>query len=214
MEEGKKDLIGLINNLIQFSSETEWIEFKQNNYDPEMIGKSISALANSAVLADKQYSYMIWGVHDKTHELIGTDRDFQNIRKGNQELESWLRQMLSENASFEFESTLINGVKIGVLTIGRATYQPVTFEKNEYIRVGSYTKMLRDYPAMQVQLWDHIKNIYFEDQYAKIDLDLTTSLQLLDYTSYFDILNITLPTDATGIAHYMLEEKFIIKQDN
>jgi hypothetical protein len=32
-----------------------------------MIGEDISALANSAVLADRDDAYMIWGVDDKTH---------------------------------------------------------------------------------------------------------------------------------------------------
>ena len=38
----------LIKELISLPSETEWLEFKHNNFDPEMIGEDISALANSA----------------------------------------------------------------------------------------------------------------------------------------------------------------------
>lgn len=149
-----------------------------------MIGKDISALANSAVLADRPYSYMIWGVHDdKTHELIGTDKDLQTLKKGNQELESWLRQMLYKNADFEFTTILVDGFKIGILKISKALFHPVTFEKSEYIRIGSYTKMLRDYPAVQTQLWNRIRNTNFEEQHAKIDLNLTEALQLLDYIS-------------------------------
>ena len=130
----------LIHNLRRYSNETNWIEFKHNNYDPDMIGKDISALANSAVLSDRPCSYMIWGVHDKTHELIGTDKDLQTLKKGNQELESWLRQMLSKNADFEFTTILVDGFKIGILKISKALFHPVTFEKSEYIRIGSYTK--------------------------------------------------------------------------
>ncbi len=209
-----EDLIALVDNLRKYPNETTWIEFKHNNYDPEMIGKDISALANSAVLEDRPYSYMIWGIHDKTHELIGTDKDLQNLKKGNQELESWLRLMLSKNADFEFSTIVIEGFKIGILKIGKAFIHPVSFEKNEYIRIGSYTKMLRDYPTVQTQLWDRIRNTNFEEQYAKIDLNLTTALQLLDYSSYFDITNIPMPTDEKGIAHYMIEESLVIKQDN
>ncbi len=58
------------------------------------------------------------------------------------------------------------------------------------------------------------KNTNFEDQYAKIDLNLTNALQLLDYPSYFDIKKIPMPTNEEAIAHYMLEEGLIIKQDN
>ncbi len=36
----------------------------------------------------------------------------------------------------------------GVLIIYRATNQTVMFEKVDYIRVGSYTKKLNEYPAL------------------------------------------------------------------
>ena len=38
----------LIKELISLPSETEWLEFKHNNFESEMIGEDISALANSA----------------------------------------------------------------------------------------------------------------------------------------------------------------------
>lgn len=49
----------LVQELIKLPNETEWIEYKHNNYDPYMIGKDISALANAATLREKTYAYMI-----------------------------------------------------------------------------------------------------------------------------------------------------------
>ena len=48
----------------------------------------------------------------------------------------------------------MNDKDIVVLIIYKATNQTVTFKKVDYIRVGSYTKKLSDYPQMQAQLWD------------------------------------------------------------
>ena len=45
-------------------------------------------------------------------------------------------------------------------------------------------------------------------------LTLTKALSLLDYSSYFDILNIPQPSSEDGIAHYMSEEGCIERQDN
>ena len=42
------DVTLLVEELCRHDSETEWIEFKANNSNPEMIGQRISALANSA----------------------------------------------------------------------------------------------------------------------------------------------------------------------
>ena len=56
-----RNLERLILELCKFPVETEWIEFKHNNYTPDMIGQDVSALANSAALKDKDCAYMIWG---------------------------------------------------------------------------------------------------------------------------------------------------------
>lgn len=101
------DLKKLIDELRKYPVETQWLEFKHNNYTPEMIGQDISALANSAALYDRECAYMIWGIDDVTHDIVGTEHNLQTLKKGNQELENWLRSLLSKNADFEFHSVLI-----------------------------------------------------------------------------------------------------------
>lgn len=44
----QQELISLCLELINIGKEAEWIEFKNNNQDPQMIGEYISALSNSA----------------------------------------------------------------------------------------------------------------------------------------------------------------------
>lgn len=204
----------LVNELRKLSNETQWVEFKHNNYDPKMIGENISALANSAALYEKSCAYMLWGIDDKTHDIVGTEYNLQTLKKGNQELENWLRSLLSKNADFEFHTVQMNEVNVGVLIIYKATNQTVTFEKVDFIRVGSYTKKLNEYPTLQAQLWDRIRNSKFEERFAKQDLNLSEAIRLLDYTTYFDIIGIPQPTDINGVAYYMLEEGIIVKQDN
>ena len=62
----------LVKELSKLPKEVGWIEFKHNNCEPNMVGEDISALANSATLNDRDYAYMIWGVDDDTHEIVGT----------------------------------------------------------------------------------------------------------------------------------------------
>lgn len=56
----------LIRELISLPYETEWVEFKHNNYEPQMIGEYISALGNAATLCGRPKAYLIWGVDDST----------------------------------------------------------------------------------------------------------------------------------------------------
>lgn len=209
-----ENLDKLINELRCLPNETSWIEFKHNNYSPKMIGEDISALANSATLHEKRCAYMLWGIDDTTHEIVGTEYNLQTLRKGGQEIESWLRNLLSHNADFEFHNVLMNDKNVGVLIIYKATNQPVAFEKVDYIRVGSYTKKLNEYPALQTQLWDRIRNDKFEEGSAKQNLELSEALRLIDYSRYFDIIGIPQPSNAEEVAHYMLEEMILVRQDN
>lgn len=77
----------LVKELCKLPKEVGWVEFKYNNCEPNMVGEDISALANSATLNDRDYAYMVWGVDDGTHEIIGTKVRLQMEKKGEQELE-------------------------------------------------------------------------------------------------------------------------------
>ena len=210
-----RNLDRLVEELCNLPSETSWVEFKHNNYAPDMIGRDISALANSAALAGKARAYMIWGIHNDTHEIIGTKESLQSLKVGAQELENWLRSMLSDNAAFEFHDFDKDNNRIGVLIIERAINRTVTFQKVDYIRIGSYTKKLSDIPAIQGPLWDKIRNLKFEEQYAEIDVNKEDVAKLLDYSIYFDLLEkLPQPNSFDGVVHYLVEENIIAKQDN
>ena len=204
----------LIDELVKYPNETAWLEFKHNNYDPETIGEDISALANGATLEEKSVAYLLWGVDDKTHELVGTEYNLHNLKKGGEELDNWLRGNLSQNADYEYQMVPKGDVNIGVLIIKGAIVQPVTFKKIEYIRVGSYTKKMMEYPALQSRLWNRLHNVYYETQAAMQNLDLQAALRMLEYGIYFDLTSTPQPASIDDIAHYMLQEGVLNKQDN
>ena len=57
-----ENLERLVNELRKIPNEIPWVEFKHNNYNPEMIGQDVSALANSAALHEKSCAYMLWAL--------------------------------------------------------------------------------------------------------------------------------------------------------
>lgn len=209
-----ENLDKLVIELCKLPNETGWVEFKHNNCDPKMIGEDISALANSAVIADRSHAYMIWGINDSTHEIIGTNVRLKQEKKGNQEIENWLRYMLSKNTDFEIQSIDIDGKHIEMLVISKAVGVPVTFEKVDYIRVGSYTKKIVEFPTLQAQLWDKLRHEQFEEIFVMTNLQISDITKYLNCDIYFDILNLPIPTSIDGFKHYLLEEGIIVKQDN
>ena len=80
------ELSNLINELISFKYEKEWFEFKENMKSDSEIGEYISALSNGAAYLGKEKGYLVWGIKDSTHEIVGTNYDLQSLKKGNQEL--------------------------------------------------------------------------------------------------------------------------------
>lgn len=209
-----KNLEKLIESLIRMPIETSWVEFKHENYDPAMIGERISGLANAATLDDRAYAYMVWGVHDKTHAILGTDKNLQTIKIGSDELEGWLRQRLSRNVDFKFETAEIEGKRVGVLSITAAVGYPVSFQKNDFIRFGSVTRKLNEFVEKRGQLWDKLRNSKFEMRVAREELSSAEVVALLDCQAYFDLKGIPLPTTHDGIIHYFHEEGLLLKQDN
>lgn len=125
----------LVNKLRKYESETNWFEFKHNNYEPDTIGQDISALANGAAFTEKTCAYMIWGIHDKTHQVVGTEFDQYTLKVGNQEIESWLRNLISKNAEFEFHTIQMKDEnmidkQVVVLIIYKAASQTVMFKRS------------------------------------------------------------------------------------
>lgn len=179
-----------------------------------MVGQDISALANSVVLAGRTHAYMIWGVDDKSHEIIGTNIHLKCLKKGNEEIENWLRHQLSKYADISLHSSDVDGRHVELIVIGKAVATPVAFEKVEYIRSGSYTKKLIDFPALQAQLWDRLRNEQFEDSYAKTGLRLHDAMQLLNCNNYFRLMQKPTPETQEGLVHYMLQEGIMARQDD
>lgn len=204
----------LVSELCKHKEELPWLEFKRDNYNPDMIGADISALANAAALDERNFAYFLWGIDDETHEIVGTEHNLQNLKIGNQELENWLRGSLSANADFEYNLIDIEGVKVGILKICCAVHTPVTFKKLEYIRVGSYTKKLMDCPALQSRLWNRLHNKRYEEMLARQDMTLDDVLKILDYNTYFELTKVPQPDSRESIVHYLKEDGCIVQNDN
>lgn len=88
------------------------------------------------------------------------------------------------------------------------------FQKIDYIRSGTYTKKLSEFPALETRLWDKLRQEHFEDMYAKINLTPQEIFKFLDCEAYFSMLNTNLPSSFEGYLHYLSEDSIIVKQDN
>jgi len=165
----KKELVTILEQLLNEEEEQNWLEFKTNvakqraSITPEGIGEYISALSNGACLFNKDYGYLVLGVEDQTHKVVGTNLKPRQLKIGNQDLELWLRTLLYPKISFEIYELNYKNNPIVIFRIPATKTEPVNFQKKPYIRINSQKTDLRNYP-------DYIRQIYNsqEDWSAKI----------------------------------------------
>lgn len=81
-------------------SENEVIEFKEakNDYDFEKIGKYFSAISNEANLKNVPYGWLIFGIQDKNHTVIGSN--YRNNRQRLDNLKGELARQTTNQITF------------------------------------------------------------------------------------------------------------------
>ncbi|MDL2293955.1 putative DNA binding domain-containing protein [Ruminococcaceae bacterium OttesenSCG-928-D13] len=205
--------VTLVNNLLRNDYEKPWVEFKANLSDPQQIGEYISSLSNSATLHGHEHGYLVWGIENNTHHVIGSRFDINTEKVGNQGLILWLETQLNPKVFFEFSAIDHPGGRIALLEIDGALREPVKFRGEEYIRVGEHKKKLRDCPELERKLWNIFSLISFEQHLAMEQVAGEDVLKKIDYPKYFELLNIDIPMGALGILDALVEDKLVQRND-
>ena len=204
--------IALIDDLRKQSSETALVEFKKDNVDPKVVGKLCSALSNSARIEQHDFAYVLWGIDDESHDVLGTKFDPDSNTVGNQVFQLWLAQRLQPSISFSFKKVDHPDGFVVILEIPAATNAPVEFEGTAFVRIGSATPKLADYPDRFQKLITHLRPFTWEKGIAKSFQEKASVLELLDYSVYFRLTGQNLPSDHSGIFERM-EADQLVKQD-
>jgi ATP-dependent DNA helicase RecG len=95
-----EDLNKELSRLRSLPSESEIVEFKEakNGFDFSKLGKCFSALCNEANLKGKPHAWLVFGVEDKRHDIVGTQ--FRINRKDLDSLKSEIAIRTTNRISF------------------------------------------------------------------------------------------------------------------
>ena len=208
------DFKKLVDALTSKPKETEWLEFKHNFHSKEEIGERISALSNSAYLCSMPFGYIVFGVNDENHDVVGTDLYGKQKMVGNEELESWLSTRLNPRIDFEIIDDFDYEDKghICIFKIPATTNRPVSFLHESYIRVGTITRKLKDFPAKEAKIWKGSQKP-LEKIILKKGLTGQDVFSFLSAEAYFDMMHLPLPQDTNGILDRFLSEKLIVTDE-
>ena len=207
-------LSGLVHELRRLPHETEWVEFKENNADSRTIGEDIAALANGAALHGREKAYMLWGIADGTHTVVGTNFVPGTAKgRGNEPLENWLLVKLRPQVNFCFHQADVEGQRVVILEITPAERLPVAFDGERFIRVASVTKNLKDFPEKERALWSILERVKFESGIAGEMESGENVLIKLNYQSYFGLLERPIPESDSAILDMLERDELIAHCD-
>lgn len=198
-----KQLISLVNELVQYKHESEWLEFKLNFHSYEEIGEQISAVSNGACLQNKPCGYLVFGIENITHNIIGTSFKAKSCKKGNEDLEHWLVNRLNPRLDFSIYELDYDKTKhISLFIIPATVNKPVTFLNESYVRVGSITRKLKEFPDKEGKIWRNMANHVFEKEIAKSNVSASKIIDLLSTQTYFELLKIPYPSNQNGVIKF------------
>ena len=125
-------------NNLRYHYENEVVEFKkaENNFDFDDLGKYFSALSNEANLRDKDFAWLVFGVHDKTREILGTT--YKNSMKSLQKLKYDLSQHTTDRNTFrDIYELEVEGKRVLMFQIPAAPRGiPIAWQGHFYARRG------------------------------------------------------------------------------
>lgn len=75
-----EELTNILDSLLILPAETEVVEFKraERNFDDRDLGQYFSALSNEANLKGRPCAWLVFGVENHTHEVVGSQ--YKNSR--------------------------------------------------------------------------------------------------------------------------------------
>lgn len=131
-------LKGTLNDLRSLDSENEIVEFKEakNNYDFTKLGKYFSALSNEANLCSKPYGWLVFGIKDNDHSIVGTQ--YRSERKDLDKLKGEIANKTTNRISFiDIHEVKLPEGRVILFQIPSAPKGiPIAFDGHYYARDG------------------------------------------------------------------------------
>ena len=209
----KLEIIQKLETLLQLKKETEVVEFKlaANKFETEDIGRYFSALSNEANLKGEEQGWLVFGVEDKTHQVVGSN--YKASRASLDDLKKQIADQMTNRITFdEIYEVEVDGKRVILFEIPAAPMgMPIAYKGHYYGRDGESLVALNIREIEQIRA-QRAENC-FELQVAKGNLREEEVLLLLDYEKLFELLQRDVPSTQSGILERLEAMLFIQDKD-
>ncbi len=136
--------------LLSSDFETEVLEFKEakQSFSKDKLGQYFSALGNEANLKKKEYAYIIFGINDKTHKIVGSNISDKQLNE--------FKRDIADHSSPKLTFIDVQRIKtdsgdVIVFVIPPAPPGvPISWKGHRYGRDGESLGGLNDYELQQI----------------------------------------------------------------
>lgn len=132
----EQELQDILTRLLKLTAENEVVEFKEakNGFDFGKLGKYFSALSNEANLKGKPHAWLVFGIENKHHKIVGSQ--FRPVRKDLDSLKSEIANKTTNRITFIeiYELYLPEGRVLMFQIPAAPKGYPIAFEGHYYGR--------------------------------------------------------------------------------
>lgn len=204
MPEMKNDHDEILRILSSENSSLEEIIFDNEVPNPDIIGKFISAMANSTAQNDREFELLILGVNPQTGNIEGSKFEPDSLTLEGKSLLSWLKDLLNFEVDFDFTSLDLDGSNLVILEVLKPQNFPVTFKNRQYDLINGIP--IEAIPNTDLGSRENKQSFVQEVEYSennKSEINIKSLQELLhsvDYQTYFDLLDESIPNNESDIA--------------
>lgn len=134
----KADLRNTLEELLKMPAETEVVEFKKarNGFGDQELGEYFSALSNEANLREKKCAWLVFGVENDTHVVLGSN--YKNTPESLDAVKKTIADQTTDRITFrEIYSLEYEGKRVVMFEIAPAPQGiPVAYQGHYYGRDG------------------------------------------------------------------------------
>lgn len=206
------ELHSVLTRLLALPAETEMVEFKraENSFSDHELGEYFSALSNEANLHEISEAWLVFGVDNKSHVVLGTN--YKSSRPSLDEMKKKIADQTTNRITFD-EIYEINheGKRVLMFLIPAAPQGfPIAYKGHYYGRDGESICALNIHEIEKIRL-QHPFDTY-ELQIAQSNLTKQGVLDALNYKKFFELLGKEVPQTLDAIIAIMTDYGYVVEK--
>ncbi|MBY0567320.1 MAG: putative DNA binding domain-containing protein [Hyphomonadaceae bacterium] len=181
------DPCALLKTLVERPAEESWLEFKESAWDHDRIAQYVAGLSNAAILAGQERGFLVFGVEDATHKIVGTTVALKSKKIGNENFQNWIQRVISPAIQVNLHDFQCDGRKCAIIEIAPSYAAPVAYKSEIWVRIGENLKKPKPDDPVTAALYRATSRVSFEQGAAAMGITAEQVAVRLDVDAFYTL---------------------------